>query len=132
MRFTKALLTPLSILTLAGVILYDRESRRAALVEGPRDGGEALGRAYAPVLVTTYANAWVVAAETLEQGKSIADAQRALQESWKEGRVKAFTAQVQPRFSTVLPDGVEPSDRVKRAQVAELWRSFARGLNEGR
>lgn len=132
MRALKDFLTPLAIFALAGVLLYDRLAPRNDTPVDPTVNGAALGRAYGPVLVATYADAWIAAASTLDEGKSIAEAQKVLQDTWKDGRVKAFKADVQPGFALVLPEGTEPSDPAKRSQVSDLWRAFARGLKGGR
>jgi len=135
MQILKEYLTPLAVVLLAGVMLFDHYSPREP---GPSPApaaavnGVALGRAYAPSLASTYADAWVSAAQALEEGKGVGDAQKALQETWHEARLKAFQAEVQPGFALVLPEGTEPADPAKRAQVAELWRSFAKGLKGGR
>ncbi len=134
MRTLRDVLTPLSVLMMAGVMLYDHASPRltTASAAAPTVSGVALGRAYAPVLVSSYAEAWVAASKTLEEGKSVADAQKSLQETWRAARVEAFTRDVQPDFALVLPEGTEPADPAKRAQVVRLWRAFARGLKSGR
>jgi hypothetical protein len=88
----------------------------------------ALGRAYAPRLVDTYAEGWLAAAKAIEEGKPVVEAQKALQETWKDARAKVFAAEVQPGLSLVLPEGTEPADPRKRSEVAGLWRAFARGL----
>src|SRR5262249_38807792 len=94
--------------------------------------GEALGRAYAPVLADTYADAWLAAAAALEHGGSVADAQRVLQATWLAARARAFRSEGQPSFSLILPEGAEPVDPAERSRVVELWRSFAGGLRGGR
>jgi hypothetical protein len=130
----KELLTPLSLLILAGAILYDHVVRRPAPSPAPAPAvnGVALGRAFSTVLESTYADAWLAAAQALEEGRSVADAQKVLQDTWKEARVKAFTSAVGPSFALVLPEGREPASPVQRAQVVELWRAFAKGLKSVR
>jgi hypothetical protein len=132
MRFLKEYLTPLAMLVMSGVMLYDHLSPRVGPAPDPTVNGATLGRAYSSVLVSAYADGWLAAAKTLEEGKPVAEAQKALQDTWKDARVKAFKAEVQPGFSLVLPEGTEPTDASKRAQVAELWRAFAKGLKGGR
>jgi hypothetical protein len=128
MKTLKDLVTPVAILILAGVLLYDHFSPRDVPDPDPTVNGVALGKTFAPALVSTYADSWVSAAQCLEDGKSVADAQKVLQDSWKDARVKAFVSEVGPGFSIVLPEGTEPTNIAKRAQVVELWRSFAKGL----
>jgi hypothetical protein len=136
MKTMKEILTPASILLLAGVALFDHLAPHLlpapAPAPAPSVEGVVLGKAYAPVLLSTYGDAWQGAAKTLEAGKTVAEAQETLQGMWKEGRVKAFTDHVASSFSLVLPEGVEPTTPEKRAQVVKLWRDFARGLNGGR
>ena len=98
----------------------------------PAVNGQVLGRAYAPLLLASYGDAWLAAAQTLEEGKSVAEAQKTLQDTWKDARVKAFTDHVAPSFGLILSEGAEPSTPEKRAQVVELWRDFARGLKGDR
>jgi hypothetical protein len=138
-RVLKGLLTPFSLLILSGVIVHDRATPRAALAQAQAQAqapaaavnGVALGRAYVPVLATGYADAWLAAARALEEGKSVAEAQATLQETWKDARIKSFRSAVAPAFARVLPEGTEPADAAKRARVAALWRAFAKGLKRG-
>jgi hypothetical protein len=88
----------------------------------------ALGRRYAPYLIDSYAEAWVDAAKVVEDGGSISEAQKTLQERWKETRIRSFSEEVGPAFSYVLPEGTEPNTDRKRSQVAVLYRQFAKGL----
>lgn len=128
-----AYLTPLSVFALAGVLLYSHMYPNAA--PGPADrtvNGVALGKSYTPTLAGTYATAWEAAAKTLEDGKTVADAQKSLQESWQAERIAAFKKDVEPGFSLVLPAGTEPTDPAKRAAVVSLWRDFAKGLRGGK
>jgi hypothetical protein len=134
MKTLKEIVTPLSVLILAGILLYDRMVPRPVAVPAPVPAvsGLALGKAYATDLLSTYGEAWLAAARSLEEGGSVADAQKALQDSWKEARVKAFADHVGSRFALVLPEGSEPASPEKRAQVVQLWRDFARGLQGDR
>jgi hypothetical protein len=94
--------------------------------------GVALGRSYAPVLASTYGDGWTAAADSLEKGGAVGDAQKALQDTWRDARERAFAARVTPAFARVLPEGAEPSTPEKRAEVVKLWRDFARGLKGGK
>ena len=131
MRALRDYATPVSVLILAGVMLFDHFTQPTIPAPAPTLDGQSLGKAYAPALVTTYADAWIAAAQSLEEGKSVADSQKALQDAWKDGRTKAFKAKVEPSLAQILPAGQEPSDPAKRAQVAALWRAFASGLRAG-
>lgn len=94
--------------------------------------GVTLGRQYAPILVNTYSQAWDAAADNLAQGKAVSEAQKVLQDTWKSLRIKAFDQKVTPVLSQALPEGTEPRDSAHRAQVAQLWHDFAKGLRKGR
>jgi len=117
---------------LALVALCGSVARSAGSVPAEAVDGAALGRAYAPELATTYADAWEEAARLIEQGRTVGEAQAKLQEAWKAARVKAFKERVQPAFTLVLADGAEPTDPAHRVRIAGLWREFARGLKGGR
>jgi hypothetical protein len=94
--------------------------------------GAQLGKAYARSVVVSLSESWTAAADTLAQGKSMAEAQETLQQTWQELRVKDFVASVEPDFAKVLAEGNEPRDDAQRAEVVALWRAFARGLKGGR
>ena len=130
MKTLKDLLTPLAVLVLAGVVGFDHLAHRQAPTPPPVPtvNGQALGRAYAPLLLASYSDAWLAAAQTLEDGKPVAEAQKTLQDTWKDARVKAFTNHVGSSFARVLPEGAEPTTPEQRAEVVKLWRDFARGL----
>jgi hypothetical protein len=98
----------------------------------PTVSGQALGRAYAPLLLASYSDAWLAAAKALEEGKPVAEAQKTLQDTWKEARVKAFTNHVASSFALILPEGAEPATPEQRTEVVKLWRDFARGLTATR
>jgi hypothetical protein len=134
MKTLKEILTPVAILILAAVVLFDRlvPPHVPAPAPVPAVDGRVLGKAYAPVLLSTYSDAWLAAARTLEEGKPVAEAQKTLQDTWKDARIKAFTDHVASSFALILPEGAEPSTPEKRAQVVEIWRDFARGLKGDR
>lgn len=90
--------------------------------------GSSLGKTYARSLVTTYADAWEVAAADIEQGKPVGDAMSNMQTKWKAARIEDFTKGVVPEFAKILPEGAEPKTTEKAHEVAKLWRDFAKGL----
>ena len=130
--FIQGFLTPLAVLLLAGVVVYDHVGGRGPFVPPPIVNGKALGRSFAPTVASSLGDAWLAAANALEQGKGISEAQSALQSTWQDARIKAFSAKVAPEFVKVLPEGLEPTDPAKRAEVVRLWRDFAAGLKGGR
>jgi len=120
-------------LALAGLLTYVVvEMHWPHPAELERIDGAALGRAYAPVVVTTLADAWTSAADALETGKTVNESQAILQDSWKMARNAAFTSKVAPTLVKVLPEATEPKDDAQRAATVALWRAFARGLKGGR
>ena len=130
--FIQSVLTPLAVVVLAGVVAYDHLAPRGPAVPQSIVNGKALGRAFAPSVSSSLGDAWLAAADELEQGKGMSDAQTALQAAWQDARTKAFAAKVAPEFSKVLAEGSEPTDPAKRAEVVKLWRDFAAGLKGGR
>ena len=123
--------TPTLVLILGGVVAYDHLHPQPA---GPVAvvNGKVLGRKFAAVIASSLGDGWGAAADALEQGKSIADAQVAMQTRWHDGRTKAFAAEVAPEFSKVLGEGSEPTDPTQRAAIVKLWRDFGTGLKGGR
>ncbi len=115
------------ILTLIAVKFWPVPSSDPTLIDGVT-----LGRQYAPILVNTYSLAWDTAADNLAQGKTVSESQKAMQDTWKALRLKAFDLKVTPVLSQVLPEGTEPRDQAHRAQVARLWHDFAKGLRRGK
>jgi hypothetical protein len=134
MKTFKEILTPLTVLIFTVVAFIDHRLQRPVPAPSPAPAvnGQVLGRAYGPLLLSSYGDAWLAAAQTLEEGKSVAEAEKTLQETWKGARVKAFANHVAPSFGLVLSEGAEPSTPEKRAQVVELWRDFAHGLRGDR
>src|SRR4051794_33421664 len=96
MKTLKETAATMSVLILAGILLYDRTVPRPVPVPAPVPAvsGLALGKAYATDLLSTYGEAWLAAARSLEKGSSVADAQETLQDSWKEARARAFADHV--------------------------------------
>jgi hypothetical protein len=120
----------LSIVGLATFVVIDVRSRGPAAPAAVN--GAALGRTYAPAVVSTLSDAWIAAADALAQGKTVTEAQTILQDKWKADRGAAFTAKVSPGFARVLTEATEPKDAAQRAEVVALWKSFASGLKGGR
>jgi len=121
-------LTPVIVLLMGGVIAYDHFAARGPSAPTPLVDGRALGRSFAPAAASALGDGWKAAADALEKGKSVGESQSALQDAWKDARIRAFSARVAPEFSRVLTEGAEPTDPVKRAEVVKLWRDFASGL----
>jgi hypothetical protein len=77
-----------------------RPSRRSSPT-APTSNLAAVGRAYAPVLATTYADAWESAATKLEQGGAVGDCQAQLQDRWKAARTAAANLRMLRRARTM-------------------------------
>jgi hypothetical protein len=131
-RFVQTVLTPLVVFMIGGVVAYDHLTPRLPMAAPPAVDGKALGRAYAPAVAASLSVGWLAAADALEQGKSVPEAQAALHSAWQAARTRAFSSRVTPVFSRVLPEGAEPTDPETRAEVVRLWRDFASGLKGGR
>lgn len=130
--FLRDYLTPIMVLAIGGVVAYDHFVPREAPSNPETVNGHSLGQKFAKTMAPTFADGWLAAANALEQGKSMADAQAALQTTWQTARSQSFAQQVGPDFNRVLPEGAEPTDPTQRAAVVRLWRDFARGLKGGR
>ena len=131
-NFAQSILTPLAVLLMAGVLVHDHLQGVGPNVPSVVVNGRGLGRSYAPQVASSLGDAWLAAADAIERGQSMTEAQAALQKAWQDSRVRAFSAGVAPEFSRVLPEGQEPTDPVLRARVVKLWRDFAAGLKGGR
>jgi len=129
--FVRDVLTPVAVLLIGGLVAYDHLAGREPAA-GPAVNGRAVGRAFAPTMAPRFGDAWLAAADALEKGKTVAEAQATLQATWQESRAKAFAAVVAPEFRKVMPEGSEPTDPARRAEVIKLWRDFASGLKGGR
>jgi hypothetical protein len=98
----------------------------------PAADAATLGKSYVPTLGATYGEAWQAASKAVAEGKSVADAQKVLQDTWRESRERAFAARVAPAFARVLPEGAEPATPEKRAEVARMFSDFGAGLKGGK
>ena len=130
--FFRDLVTPILVLVMGGVIAHDHFFPRDPADRPSLVDGKALGRSFAPLAASTLAEGWIAAADAIDAGKTVAEAQVSLQQAWKDARAKAFAAKVAPGLNVVLPEGAEPSDPAKRAEVSKLWRDFAAGLKGAR
>ena len=126
--WTQSLRTVLAVVATAGLFVL-RQAGKPPADEPPRlDQGERIGRSYAPYFLKAYARAWDAAADSFDAGKSVAESQGVLQETWKQERLRLFNERVRPEFSKRLPEGMEPGNAQERAEIVAFWRSFARGL----
>ena len=130
--FFRDFLTPFLVLIMAGVVVYDHSLLGERTGAQANVNGKSLGRRFAASLGSSFGDAWLAGADALDQGKSMGDAQAAMQANWQAGRGKAFATQVAPEFAKVLDEGAEPTDPTQRAAVVKLWRDFAAGLKGGR
>lgn len=122
------LFSPIPVLLLCGIILYDHFDRRPGPPAPAAVDGQTLGKAFAPQLAASYAAAWTAAAAALEGGQTVTQAQAVLQQTWQAGRSAAFSRLVAPHLAAVLPEGTEPATPGQRAAVVNIWRDFAKGL----
>ena len=120
--------TALAVLATVGLVHVTQADRTGDPGRPTLDRGEQLGRAYAPAVLKTYADAWDAAAAALAEGKTVAQSQALLQETWKRERSRAFNEGARPEFLELLPEGQEPADPQERARVVSFWKSFAKGM----
>jgi hypothetical protein len=130
--FFQAFLTPVALFLLAAVVVHDHIQPFVEPGNPPAVNGKSLGRSYAPTVAANLGDAWLAGADALEQGKTVTEAQAALQLAWQAARGKSFEVKVVPEFIKVLPEGQEPNTPAARAEVVKLWRDFAAGLKGGR
>jgi hypothetical protein len=98
----------------------------------PSGDGVVAGRAFAPELSNALAAGFDAAAEAIEHGKSVAEADQALKTVFHDVRARAFADRVAPRFEAIVPSGTEPKDDATRRAFAQLHRDFAQGLRRSR
>jgi hypothetical protein len=124
---------PILVVTLASVVVYDHViAPRLPNPAVQTVNGITLGKKYSTVVLTDLSDAWTGAAQSVSDGKSMAEAQKTFQDQWQAARTKSFSAIVAPEFAKVLPEGAEPKSPEDRAAVVQLWRDFAKGLKGGR
>lgn len=89
-----------------------------------------IGRAYAGVILGSYATAWQTAAGDVDAGKPVADALAAVKASWEADRTKQYQATVSPAFAAIVPEATpdESITPAQRAALAAAFRGFAQGL----
>lgn len=130
-QFLREILMPLCVIAVMVIFAYDHFYPRQAVGPAAVDG-KALARSYAASLAPDLAVGWAAAADALDRGKTVAESQAALQAAWQAARIASFSGKVGPAFAAVLPEGAEPTDPARRAEVVKLWRDFAAGLKGGK
>ncbi len=127
--------TPVSMLILASVMLYDHLTPMVVPAPAPVVNVDAeflkLGDTYRNAMASAYGDAWLTAADSLSKGSTVAVAQKALQDKWEADRKASFASSVTPTLEKVLAAGTEPSDAQHRALVVRAWSAFGRGLKGG-
>ena len=132
-RIFRDFVNPAIVLILTGVIVFEHFYAIPATINSNLlVNGRILGHQFKGPVASSFGDAWAEAATILEQGRTVGDAQAALQKHWQTERAKAFATLVAPEFSKVLPEGTEPATSAQRAEVVRLWRDFAVGLKGGR
>jgi hypothetical protein len=124
-KTTIQVLNIVAVLALVGVVGWQHFGPKPASVA---DTYYSTGKTFVPILGSTYGDGWIAAADAMEQGKTVADCQQIIAGTWKDKRVAAFIQNVTPVFQAVMPEGQEPGDPAKRKAIAEMWRSFGKGL----
>ena len=136
-NFARDYLTPLAVFIMALVMVVDRlepgpaptplPAPAPAPSPSPAPNLTATGHSYGIKLASTYADAWELAADEVDQGKPIASVQADMQAAWKTARTASFADTVEPRLGAILPAGAEP-DAATRPAVSKSYRDLAAGL----
>lgn len=89
-----------------------------------------IGRAYAGIVLSTYATAWNQAADGIATGKPVADSLAALKTAWEAERAKQYQATVSPSFWAIVPENAAEASitPAQRAALAAAFRGFAKGV----
>jgi len=94
--------------------------------------GVALGRAFVPVLASSLADGFEKAADLLEQGKTVQEANETLKATFLSAREKAFQEKASPAFAAIVPANSEPKDENAKKSYITLFRDFASGLRKAK
>lgn len=86
-----------------------------------------VGHSYGVTLSKTYASAWRKAADEVDAGKTITEAQADMQTSWASARSAEGTRLVTPIFAAIIPEESE-GDATTRPKWSKAARDLATGL----
>lgn len=89
---------------------------------------KAAGLEYGKGLCNTYADSMEQAAAHIQTGQSMADVQKNMQDNWSKARTSEFNRTIVPVFSSILPEGQEPSSQAQRDQLATAFRHVSEGV----
>jgi hypothetical protein len=94
----------------------------------PETPFQAVIRSYITGSRLAYADAWEAAASALEGGQTVSQAMDVLGKTLSTKRTASFESTIKPQLVSLLPEGTEPTDAAKRAQVVAFWRSIAAAI----
>jgi hypothetical protein len=94
----------------------------------PETPFQAVIRSYVTGSRLAYADAWDAAAGALESGQTVSQAMDVLGKTLGTKRSASFESTIKPQLVSLLPEGAEPTDAAKRAQVVAFWRSIAAAI----
>ncbi len=86
-----------------------------------------IGHAYGVTLAHTYGDAWLKAADDVDAGKTITEAQTDMQTSWAAARADEGARLVTPILTAIIPQGSE-GDTTSRPKWSKAARDLATGL----
>lgn len=117
-----------------GVLIYLQLRERPVgpvPIPDSKVNGVAVGKAYAPALLDSFAAAYEAAAAKLEKGGTMDESSTVAADTFKQDRVESFVKIVGPSLTKVIKPGTEPRDEEHRAEVVKFDRDFAKGLRAG-
>ncbi len=117
----------LLVLVMALVMAYDHLGGRAVPAPAASASFLKLGKAFAAADAAAYGDGCLAAADEIEKGGRVEDAQAALQAKWSVSHKAAFLRLAAPEFEKLLPAGSQPSAALQ-AEYAAAWAAFGRGL----
>ncbi len=90
--------------------------------------GTKLGRSWGKSNNLAASKGFSAAADALEAGGKVGDADVALQTIFQAERRRAFADDAAPAFAALVPEGAEPKTPEIRTKYVKLYRDFAQGL----
>lgn len=109
----------------AALVLFSAWYERSPV---PRVDGVALGREFVKPLAGALADGFDAYADAIHGGKTAADSDKALKDTFHASRAKAFAEHAGPALLSIVEDGGEPKDDTQRAALERFHRDFAKGL----
>lgn len=118
---------------LAGLVLVAEHLGLGPVPAPASADGAKLGKAFAPKLAESYADAFEALAAAVDAGKEPDDALTAFDSTWREHRAVAYRSAIQPAVNAIIPEGTPKfTGPAQRAALAKFARDMAKGLRGGK